>query len=88
MHYATIPELGAALRNKETTPTELTKMYLERLDNTGKRLNAAATAAARAARDAGRQELDTLGLSKNAAAAATSSVRTACLRSVACSAYR
>src|SRR3546814_20874688 len=39
----------------------------EVLGKTGKRLNAAATAAAKAARDAGKQELDSLGLNKASA---------------------
>jgi hypothetical protein len=39
----------------------------ELLGSTGKRLNSAAVAAARAARDAGKDELDSLGLSKDAA---------------------
>src|SRR3546814_15620699 len=39
----------------------------EVLGKTGKRLNAAATAAAKAARDAGKQELDSLGLNKDSA---------------------
>lgn len=43
MHYSTIGELGAALRKRETTPTELTRMYLERLDTIGRRLNAVVT---------------------------------------------
>ena len=40
MHFSTITELGAALRAGETTPTELTRMYLERLDTIGRRLEA------------------------------------------------
>jgi aspartyl-tRNA(Asn)/glutamyl-tRNA(Gln) amidotransferase subunit A len=43
MHYATISELAAALRTGETTPTELTRTYLDRLDTTGRRLNAVVT---------------------------------------------
>lgn len=43
MHYASISELGAALRSKQTTSTELTKMYLQRLDSIGRRLNAVVT---------------------------------------------
>lgn len=43
MHYSTIAELGVALRNRETSPTELTRMYLERLDTVGRRLNAVVT---------------------------------------------
>lgn len=40
MHYQSISQLGAALRKKETTPTELTRMYLERLDTVARSLNA------------------------------------------------
>ncbi len=43
MHFQTITELGAALRKQETTPTELTRMYLERLDTVGRRFNAVVT---------------------------------------------
>ncbi|MCM8730002.1 hypothetical protein ACFO8O_03335 [Hephaestia sp. GCM10023244] len=39
----------------------------EMLGKTGKRLNAAAIAAAKAARDTGKQELDSLGLNKDTA---------------------
>src|SRR5688500_13733441 len=43
LHNGTISDLGRALRARETTPTELTRMYLERLDSVGRRLNAVAT---------------------------------------------
>lgn len=43
MHYATVRELGRMLRSGETTPTELTRMYLERLDTVGRQLNAVVT---------------------------------------------
>ena len=43
MHFATIAELGAAIRKGETSPTELTSMYLKRLDTVGRRLNAVVT---------------------------------------------
>lgn len=43
MHYSTIRELGAALRSGQTTPTELTRMYLDRLSSIGPRLNAVVT---------------------------------------------
>lgn len=43
MHNHTISQLGAALRQRETTPTELTRMYLERLDTVGRSLNAVVT---------------------------------------------
>src|SRR5437868_6221163 len=41
--YRSVRELGAALRRHETTPTELARMYLERLDTVGRRLNAVVT---------------------------------------------
>lgn len=41
--YATVRELGRLLRARETTPTELARMYLERLDTVGRRLNAVVT---------------------------------------------
>lgn len=41
--FATIRELGAAIRNGETTPTQLTEMYLERLESIGPTLNAVVT---------------------------------------------
>src|SRR4051812_25472624 len=37
---STIVELGQLLRQRETTSTELTRMYLERLDTIGRRYNA------------------------------------------------
>lgn len=43
MHYQTITQLGSALRKKETTPTELTRMYLERLDTVARQFNAVVT---------------------------------------------
>lgn len=43
MHYSTITQLGAALRKKETTPTELTRMYLDRLDTVARSFNAVVT---------------------------------------------
>ena len=43
LHFATVRELGRALRAGDTTPTELTRMYLERLDTVGRRLNAVVT---------------------------------------------
>ncbi|RIK42348.1 MAG: amidase, partial [Chloroflexi bacterium] len=43
LHYATVRELGRLLRARETTPTELTRMYLERLDSVGRQLNAVVT---------------------------------------------
>lgn len=41
--YRTIEELGAMLRNGETTPTELARAAMERLDSVGRRLNAVVT---------------------------------------------
>lgn len=41
--FATISDLGGLLRSRETTSVELTRMYLERLDTIGRRLNAVAT---------------------------------------------
>jgi len=41
--YATIDELGAMLRGKQTTSVELTKFYLDRLEKFGPKLNAVVT---------------------------------------------
>ena len=41
--YATIDELGAMLRSKQTTSVELTKFYLDRLEKFGPKLNAVVT---------------------------------------------
>ena len=41
--YATIDELGAMLRAKQTTSVELTKFYLDRLEKLGPKLNAVVT---------------------------------------------
>jgi aspartyl-tRNA(Asn)/glutamyl-tRNA(Gln) amidotransferase subunit A len=56
--FATIGELGAAIRSGATSPTELASYYLKRLDTIGRALNAVATltperamAAARTAED-------------------------------------
>lgn len=56
--FATVAELGTALRSGAVSPTELTIFYLERLDTIGRSLNAVATltperalAAARKAED-------------------------------------
>ncbi|MEZ4533124.1 MAG: amidase [Thermomicrobiales bacterium] len=56
--FATIGELGAAIRSGSVTPTELAMYFLERLDTVGRNLNAVATltperalAAARKAED-------------------------------------
>lgn len=43
MHFETITELAAALRARKTSPTELARMYLERLDTVGRSLNAVVT---------------------------------------------
>lgn len=40
VYNQTIVELGKLLRARETTPTELTRLYLERLDTVGRRYNA------------------------------------------------
>jgi len=42
-HDSTVIELGRLLRAGETTPTELTRMYIERLDVVGRRYNAVVT---------------------------------------------
>jgi aspartyl-tRNA(Asn)/glutamyl-tRNA(Gln) amidotransferase subunit A len=41
--YATAAELGARLRRGETSPTELARQAMERLDTVGRRLNAVVT---------------------------------------------
>src|SRR5438132_1695643 len=41
--YATIDELGAMLRNQQTTSVALTQFYLERLERLGPKLNAVVT---------------------------------------------
>jgi len=41
--YATIDDLGAMLRGKQTTSVELTKFYLDRLERLGPKLNAVVT---------------------------------------------
>jgi aspartyl-tRNA(Asn)/glutamyl-tRNA(Gln) amidotransferase subunit A len=57
LHYSTVVELGELLRKRETTPTELTRMYLERLDTVGRRFNAvAALTEERAMREARQAE--------------------------------
>lgn len=43
IYNQTITELGKLLRDRETTPTELTRLYLERLDTVGRRYNAVVT---------------------------------------------
>ena len=43
IYNQTIEELGRKLRARETTPTELTRLYLERLDSVGRRYNAVVT---------------------------------------------
>jgi aspartyl-tRNA(Asn)/glutamyl-tRNA(Gln) amidotransferase subunit A len=53
IYNQTIEELGRRLRARETTPTELTRLYLERLDSVGRRYNAVVTITEeRALRDA------------------------------------
>lgn len=59
LHFQTIEELGRLLRAGETTPTELTKIYLERLDTIGRRLNAVVTITEeRALREAAQAEAE------------------------------
>lgn len=41
--FATLPELGRAIRGGAVSPTELAEHFLERLDTIGRRLNAVAT---------------------------------------------
>ena len=41
--FATIGELGVAIRSGAVSPTELASYYLERLDSIGRGLNAVAT---------------------------------------------
>jgi aspartyl-tRNA(Asn)/glutamyl-tRNA(Gln) amidotransferase subunit A len=43
LHSRTVSELAALLRARETTPTELTRLYLERLDSEGRKYNAVVT---------------------------------------------
>jgi aspartyl-tRNA(Asn)/glutamyl-tRNA(Gln) amidotransferase subunit A len=43
LHYATVAELGRLIRSGETSPTELTRLYIERLDTVGRELNAVVT---------------------------------------------
>lgn len=57
--FADIRTLGAALRARETTSSELTAMYLERLDTIGRRLNAVVTLTEeRALREARQADLE------------------------------
>ncbi|HUG14358.1 MAG TPA: amidase [Thermomicrobiales bacterium] len=58
-HYSTIDELGAMLRAGEATPTELTRMCLERLDTVGREHNAVVTLTEeRAMREAAQAEAE------------------------------
>lgn len=43
LHFQTARELGTALRSGDTSPTELARLYMERLDSVGRRLNAVVT---------------------------------------------
>ena len=43
IYNQTIEEFGRRLRTRETTPTELTRLYLERLDSVGRHYNAVVT---------------------------------------------
>jgi aspartyl-tRNA(Asn)/glutamyl-tRNA(Gln) amidotransferase subunit A len=57
--YRSIRELGHVLRTGETTPTELARQAIERLDTVGRRLNAVVTIAAdRALQEARQAEAD------------------------------
>ena len=59
IHNQTVEELGRRLRARETTPTELTRLYLERLDSVGRRYNAVVTITEeRALRDAAQAEAE------------------------------
>ncbi|MGH9172811.1 MAG: amidase family protein, partial [Vicinamibacterales bacterium] len=59
LHNSTIEELGRRLRAGETTPTELTRIYLERLDSVARRYNAVVTITEeRALRDARQAEAE------------------------------
>jgi aspartyl-tRNA(Asn)/glutamyl-tRNA(Gln) amidotransferase subunit A len=59
IYHSTISELGHLLRSRETTPTELTRIYLERLDSEGRRYNAVATLTEeRALREAAQAEAE------------------------------
>lgn len=58
-HYSTIEELAAMLRAGDTTPTELTRMYLECLDSVGRSFNAVVTLTPeRAMREAAQAEAE------------------------------
>lgn len=59
IHFATVEELGRMLRAGETSPTELTTMYLQRLDTVGRDLNAVVTITEeRAMREAAQAEAE------------------------------
>src|SRR5579875_2587117 len=57
---ASLRELGRMLRAHETTPTELTRRALDRLDGAGRRLNAVVTLLADRALDEARRAEDEL----------------------------
>jgi aspartyl-tRNA(Asn)/glutamyl-tRNA(Gln) amidotransferase subunit A len=58
--FATINELGAAIRSGAVSPTELATFYLERLDTIGRSLNAVATLTPERAMAAARKAEDEL----------------------------
>jgi len=58
--FATIGELGAAIRSGSVTPTELATYFLERLDTVGRNLNAVATLTPERALSAARKAEDEL----------------------------
>lgn len=58
--FATIEELGTALRSGALTPTELATFFLQRLETTGRALNAVATLTPERAMAAARQAEDEL----------------------------
>lgn len=43
LHFKSVAELGRMIRAGETSPTELTKLFLERLDSVARKLNAVVT---------------------------------------------
>ena len=59
IHNQTVDELGRRLRARETTPTELTRLFLDRLDSVGRRYNAVVSITEeRALRDAAQAEAE------------------------------
>ena len=58
--FATVAELGTAIRSGATSPTELATFFLERLDTVGRSLNAVATLTPERAMAAARKAEDEL----------------------------